>query len=80
MKNRKGNAEAVIFVSFVIALFILLLVDVNFGSRIDRAIHHKTNIRCIETMKVPPTLKDSLRLYKLYPECLNVTPKDTLHV
>ena len=75
MKNRKGNADTVIFVIAVIIL--LLLVAVNLGSRTDRDAHHKTNIRCVEMMKVPPTLKDSLRLYKLYPECLNIT-KDSL--
>ena len=75
MKNRKGYIDRFsIGLMFAISATLMLIGFIISSAR------SNTNIRCVQTLQLMPTLKDSVRFYQLYPACINVTPKDTLHV
>jgi hypothetical protein len=78
MKNRKGTTEFRLMV-VVVGIIAALLYASHDAKRYDIEHARQENIICIQTLNLIPTLKDTVKFYHIHPECVNATPKDTVH-
>ena len=75
MKNRKGISDVGVAVAVIIVALMLILAR-GYDNHVARK--DKLNT-CARELQLIKTLPDSVQFYRLSPDCINATPKDTLH-